>query len=364
VDRVSLKLPPRIAPASPLLARVIGDASYLRAILGSVSVLLPMVGIWLAIMAVRNVHGAALPPAFELSVALAVVGVFDALAGLVAVAVFMGGVLLLGGLSSAAAARTLLGLASLWFAAPLIAGAMRPLRRAPTVTLAEHWDRLADIVIASLVGAWAVQKILEGLPGLSGLELPIADHAGAAALVVLAALAVRMMVETLAAHWYPQRLSRVQPAELPGSGRRQYLAAKALTLAIFLFAAVPYVGLCWQLYVGATLFILPQLLDLWQDIFPNSPRLHIVLPHGIVKIVSMLFIGAFFASLVLAHGPPGQELIRESFVLLSLPGFALSLLNLAGRDGPDRELHWRDQFLGSIVLVIGVLFVLEVIKIG
>ena len=78
----------------------------------------------------------------------------------------------------------------------------------------------------------------------------------------------------------------------------------------------------------------------------------------------MLFVGAFLASLVLAHGPHGQELIRESFVLLSLPGFVLSLLNLAGREGPDRELHWRDQFLGSIVLVIGVLFVLEVIKIG
>jgi hypothetical protein len=363
VDRVSLKVPERIAPVSPLLARVINDAGYLRAILGSASALLLIVGVWLGIVAVRNVHGEALPPEFSLAMALAVLGVFDALAGLIAVAVFGGGVVLLGGLSSADAVRTLLGLASLWFAAPLIAGAARPLRRAPTVTLAEHWDRLADIVIASLVGAWAVQKILQGLPGLSGLELPIADQANTAALVVLAALAVRMMIETLAAHWYPMRLSQVQPAELPGSRVSQYLAAKALTLTIFLFAAVSYVGFCWQLYVGAILFILPQVLELWEDRFPNSPKLHIILPRGIVQIVALLVVGAFVGNLILSNVRHSQELIRESFVLLSLPGFALSLLELAGREGPDRELHWRDQIMGTIVLVTGVLLVLGLIRI-
>ena len=117
VDRASRRVPARVAPRSPLLAR-----------------------------------------SFRVTVALAMLGVFDALAGLIGVLVFAGGVVIMGGLSSADAVRTLLGLATLWFAAPLIAGTIRPLRRPATMTPREHWDRTTDIVIASLVGAWAVQK--------------------------------------------------------------------------------------------------------------------------------------------------------------------------------------------------------------
>src|SRR5262249_59583638 len=77
VDRASLSVPARLAPQSPTLARVLNDGGYLRAILGSVAVLMPLVALALGILATRDVHGQALPPSFGVMVALAVIGVFD-----------------------------------------------------------------------------------------------------------------------------------------------------------------------------------------------------------------------------------------------------------------------------------------------
>ena len=363
VDRLSLVVPPRASPRSPLLARVLNDAGYLRAMMGSAYLVVPFLGAVLAVAAVSSVDGAALPPAVGLATALAVLGVFDALAGVIAVAVFVTGVVLLGGVDSADSARTLLGLATLWFAAPLIAGTARPLRRPPTMTRQEHWDRTADVVIASLVGAWAVKLIVEGLPGLARLDLPLADSAGAIALIVLAALAVRMVIETVAAHWYPLRLSQVQPADMQDPSNAQRLAAHVLVLGVFVFVAISYLGSCWQLYVGGALFIAPKVLHLVADRLPNSPRLHAVTPHGIVAIVLMLFVGAVVGAIVLGYFSSGQEAIRNSFVLLSLPGLALALLDLFGREGPERELPFRHQLLGIPLVAIGVLLALGVVTI-
>ena len=354
-------MPARLAPRSPLLARVLNDAGYLRAMFGSASTVVPILGVVLGILAVRNVQGEALPPHFGLTVGLAVLGVFDALAGLIGVLVFVGGVVLSGGLSSTDAARTLLGLSTLWFAAPLIAGTARPLRRPPTMTMREHWDRTADIVIASLVGAWAVQKVLLGLPGLSGLDLPIAKQANPAALIVLGALVVRMGIETVAAHWYPLRLSQVQPATLSNPSRAQRVAAYMLILVIFLFASIAYLGSCWQLYVGGAVFIFPSFLELVEDRLPNSSRIFAVVPQGIVKIVLLLFVGALLGALVLDNSNSGREAIRDSFLLLSLPGFAVAMLERFGREGPERELRWHHELLGIPILVFGVLLALSVI---
>ena len=331
--------------------------------LGSGSALLPVLGAVLVMLALYNVKGEALPPHIALALALAVLGVFDALAGLAGVLVFVAGTVLLGGVTSADEALTLLGVATLWFAAPLIAGTARPLRRSPTMTPHEHWERSADVVIASLIGAWAVQTMVGGLPGLAGLELPIADKADMIALVVLGALMVRMAIETVVAHLYPVRISCVWPAELVEPGNGQRLAANVLVTSMFVFVAVSFLGPCWQLYLGGALFLLPNVLGLYAEILPNSRTIHAVLPSGIVEVVLMLVVGAITGAIVISYLGTGPDAVRNSFVLLSLPGLALALLGLVGREGSERELKWRHELLGIPLIVLGVFLVLGVIAI-
>jgi hypothetical protein len=361
IDALSLALPVRLVRRSPLLARLLVDGSYLRAMLGSLAIVFTAAGLGLGILAVQSSGGRALPPSTTLTIAVAVLGVVDAMAGLVAVMTFVIGTAVLGGIDSAAAVRTLLGLCALWAVVPVVAGAARPLRRPWAITLEERWDRAADFIIASLIGAWAVQKIVTGLPGLAGYALPIAAKADVVALVVLIALLVRIAAESIAATFYPQRLGVVQPASMPRSGARQRMVATILRSAVFVFVAAAVVGPSWQLVVGGALFLVPQMLSIHEHRFHNIPSLYRVLPRGLLKIVVMLLVARWFGSLVLGTIHDHRDALADAFVLLAIPGAVLSLLDLFGREGNTSPLRWRHRFAGTAVLLVGVLLVFGVL---
>ena len=358
VDAVGVALPKRLAPRSPLAARALEDAAYLRAIFGSVSLLMPVIGLALGIAAVDDTGGEALPPIAALTIAIAVIGVLDAAAGLLAVGTFTIGVLVLGGVDSNADVRTLVGLSALWFAVPIVAGAARPLRRLPASGLGETYDRGADFVIASLIGAWVVYEIVGALPGLAGLDLPIADHAAAAAVAVLVALVARMGLEELAAHLYPKRLAIAEADELPEPGMLQRLGAVVLRGALFAFFATIVVGPVWQLWIGTALFVVPQLVAVFEEHLPSSSALARALPRGLLELVLMLLVVTVIGTLVLDSSDSSATALANAFVILAIPGFALSMLGLFGGEAPDRTLSWTARLAGIAVLAFGILLVL------
>jgi hypothetical protein len=359
LDAIGATLPARLARRSPLVARVAADGTYLRAILGSASLLGLLAGLVLGVAALQDTGGDALPPAAALTIAIAVLGVLDATAGLLAVLIFTSGVVLLGGVDSGADLRVTLSLGALWFVVPVLAGATRPLRRPPTRSLAESWDRAADFVIGSLVGAWTVHQIILALPGMAGVRLPIAAHADTAAYCVLAALVVRLAAETIAAHLYPRRLDVSEPAIAAELGVFQRLAASALRTAMFVFFAYIVTGTGWQLWVGAALFFAPQVLFVYRERLPNSPTLFRTRPRGLLRVVVMLFLASALAALLLRTMDEHDEtFLADSFVVLALPGFLIALLPIFGREGPEPSLGWGKRIAGIAILVAGILLAL------
>ncbi|MEA2222777.1 MAG: hypothetical protein QOH83_1153, partial [Solirubrobacteraceae bacterium] len=358
LDALSSMLPVGLASRSSMLARVTADGVYARSMLGAASIVWPLTGLILGVLAVSDVGGEALPPATALTIAIAMLGVLDATAGLVAVLTFAVGVTALGGLDSNSALRTLLGLCSLWFVVPVMAGAARPLRRLPASNRKEAWDRAADLVIASLVGAWAVQQIVSALPTLAGKDdLPIAAHADAAALWVLLALAIRIGAETLAAYLYPRRLARVQPRDLPPPRRLQRLAAAVGRAAVFAFVATVVVGSSWQLWVGAALFVVPEILSVYRDRLPQFAWLSRVRPRGLAEVVVVLLVTTGIGALLLSSDYDPRTIVPDGFVILSVPGFILSMLGLFTPDD-ERPLGWRHRLAGVPLLALAVAVVL------
>jgi hypothetical protein len=359
LDALGVTLPARLSRRSPLLARVAADGTYLRAILGSASLLALVAGLALGVAALQDTGGDALPPVAALTIAIAVLGVLDAAAGLVAVLTFTIGVLVLGGVHSSADLRLVLSLDALWFTVPVLAGAARPLRRPPTRSLGQSWDRAADFVIASLIGAWAVNKIILALPGVAGRQLAIAEHADTAAYCVLAALVVRLAAETIAAHLYPRRLDNSEAGDVPQPGELQRMGASVLRTALFVFFAYIVVGRGWQLWAVAALFIIPQILAVYEERFPSSPALSGVLPRGLLELVLMLFVATAVGVLLLdTMDEHSKTFLADSFVILALPGFLLSLLSLFGRGGDEAPMGWGKRIAGLGVLIIGILVVL------
>lgn len=353
VDAWSLSVPVWLATRSPLTARILADGSYLRAIFSTAWVLLVMAGGYLGLVAAHQTNGVPIAPSVALTTALLVIAIFDATAGAAGVLGFLVGMVIWRGndLSAVTTIRSFLGLAALWFAIPLIAAATRPFRRSTDRGSQYAWDRVADTVIGTLTAGWAVQKTIGGMPGLSGLDLPIADKAGTIAIIAMAAVVARVLVEEFAAWRYPLRLTAVQKGKMPFAGSRQRIFATGLRTVLFVFLSIAFIGNCWQLWVGAVLFLVPQLLSIYERKFPNSERLHGLLPSGIFKTLLMLIIGSFFAKLVFSILTNPDSMLRNGFILMTIPGLILSALGLFGHDGPDPTWTWPKQFLGVGILV-------------
>lgn len=363
VDRLSKDLPARINRFSPVLAATYADGDYLRATFGSASILAPVFGVVAALVALADVDGHALPPSLGLMAVLILIGVFDSAAGLAATAVFSIGVVLGGGIESTDSVRTLMGLGVVWFAIPLLARSARPLRALWPRTQESRWDRAADFVIASLTGAWATGKMIKALPGLSGFELPIVEHASTLAYVVLGGLAARLLFETVTEHWYPKRLGFVAAGKPPPPNKVQRVASVLTQTALLGFIASAFVGGTWQLYAGLALFAIPLLLIVFQERLPNSRVMYRWLPTNVVKVLIMLIIGTLWALVVFGAIENATDLIAYSFLLLAVPGAIFLVLRAFGREGTGWTKTWPLRFAGVAVVVTTVLLATGTIKI-
>ncbi|MGV1005016.1 MAG: hypothetical protein ACOYEV_09675 [Candidatus Nanopelagicales bacterium] len=359
LNRASRLWPPRTAPVSPLLGRILADGTALRAIIGTLWYLVPLFAVLLAGLAAGANAGSSLPPPFVLLVAIMVLGIMDSCAGLTAFVVYALAVAVMGGLATLSSVRILLSVATLWIAVPLIAGAARPLRRDPWSTREERFDRITDYVVATFVSAWAASWLVGTWNGLSGLTLPVAEQTLAVAFVAAAGILLRLGLESVAALYYPQRLGGVSPVSMPEPGTAQRVASVVLRAVLFLFMAVVFVGNSWQLWVGGLLFVVPLLLVAYADRLPSFPQLHLYLPTGIARVVLMLFAGAIAVALVTALLVQPQYQIKYGFVLLSLPGVVLALWEILGREGKPPELTWTRRYVDVALLVIGIWLVLS-----
>lgn len=331
------------APKSPLLERVVGDGSTWRALFGSASLLLTATGAVLGVLASIDIGGEATPPALALMTALMIVGTMDALAGSVGFLVIAGSVIASGGVENAWDVRTLLGLAAAFVGPGLVAKAFRPLRRPPSTTLADWWERLADLAIAPLMGGLVAQGIVWGLNGMAGVYLPITDYTNRLALWVTAALAVQVLAEEAAARWFPARIIAVTPEDYPDPSTLRQAISVLISAATYVFVVIAFLGNTWQLWAAVALYSGPVLLGFIADRFPNSPVLWRVLPQGTPYMVVLLWMGATLAVWVEQWLGATPDYARTSFVVLAGFPALLALLALVGREPAEGEMRWNER---------------------
>ncbi len=355
VDRLGVRAPKWLYPVSPLAARVVADGSTLRAIAGSGSLVAPVVGALLGVVAAANSGGHAVAPTVGIVIAIALLGIVDAFSGFVATVVFALAVTAAGGLHSADSVRSLLGLGSIWMAAPLIAGGARSFRRHPATNAIERWQAIGEVVMGSLLSTWSIHAVVSSLPALSGLDMPIARRADLVASVVLVGLVCRYSIERGAMRLFPERLALVTFEPKGWPSKRQQLISALVKGALFVFVILPYVGLRWQLWAIATLTMGPSLFGVFKHGFPNSARLHRVMPRGVPNTLLMMTVGAAIASALAARIADPTRLLVTSVVVLALPGFALSILGLFGRDGASPQGGWATQVVGAWVAFVAIL---------
>lgn len=352
---------------SPLLARIVGDAAPLRAFTGIFSFVLPLASLVLGILAATSVGGVAEPAAVALMLPLMIIGIFDGLAGIVGALSFAVVVAISGGLVNASSVRSVIGVGLVIAGPGIIASSFRDIRRKRALGSAAAWERLTDLVVVPLIGAWTTIAIVSALPSLGGAAFPIADQARLFGLVALIALVAKVLLEEAAARWVPARMRALTPAEPAEPGTAQQVISALVRTGVFLFVAAAFVGNVWQLWVAAALFLLPGILALIAHVFPNSPRLWQILPEGVPLFTTMLVIGLVVTSIVKSIRGDSPDFAQMTFLWMAVPGFLLAVLGLAAREPREGDVRWymRPSMTavyrigGVVVLVIAVALALR-----
>jgi len=350
-----------LARSSRLVSRVVSDGVYLRSLLGVFGYLPLVAAAVLGLLVAQDSGNTALIPVFSLLLAIVVLGVFDALAGLVAVLVYAAVLAIGGDVNNADVVRGLLGLAVLWFGVPVVAALARPFQRESYGDDAT-WRRLSDVAVLAFVGAWGAGSMFGALPGLFGVTYASADRTLTVQLSVLVALVGRYLLEQMAAHLTAQRLSSLSPSALDAATPERNVAVSIAQTVLFVFVAVVFVGNNWALWLGAALYITPKLATLVSPRFPKSRSLGVWLPSGVIRSVLLLVVAVFWARWLDSAIDDASTMLKVGFVLLTLPGLVVTALSWFASRTPHRDSTALTKVGGVALVIFGALVVFGVVS--
>ncbi len=171
----------------------------------------------------------------------------------------------------------------------------------------------------------------------------------------LVVLVVRYGLERAAVRHYPERLAVATFVPNGKPGWQQQIGSTLAKASMFVFVIVPYIGMRWQLWLVVALSVGPSLAGIAKDGFPNSTLLYRLAPRGVPNTLVMMIVGAALGSLVAARVDDPTDLLVTSFVILSIPGFALAVVGLFAREGIDPATGWAMRIAGVWVVTVTVL---------
>lgn len=356
IDAAFVRWATRCSRYSPLTARIIDDASYLRALTGIGGLLFPVAGMILGILGALDIDQRVAVPSAALVLMFVLVGTFDSLAGALFVTTFGSTLIIGGGLETFEAVRGFLGIAVFAFGIPLVAAATRPFRRSSRDER-DLWTLTVDAVLLSIFGAWAAGTMYSTIPALVGREIELTADVDSVHIVVLLALIVRWVLENTALSLTPQRLRLVEVQDLDGPPLLQRMIATTVRTVIFTIVAGSFIGNNWALWVGTLLFIAPKIVGEFSSNWPNVPTLHRFVPRNLLRVVFVLFVALWWGAFINSQFEDSPDMLLYAFVLMGVPSHVLGVLDWFGREGGEWPSTYVSRFLGVVTLIVGFLLV-------
>jgi len=335
---------------SPALGRIVDDASYLRALTGVFYLLLPLAGVVLGCLAANDTGYRAVMPQLWILVAVMVVGTLDATSGLVASVVYGISLVLGGGYESTDSIRGFLSIVAPMFLVGLVASAMRPYRRVSED--GATWQRTIDFVLIPLMGAWAAGAMYTAIPHLSGYDVAWSDRRGTFELAALLILVARYALENAGRLAVPARLAFIENESLPDPDETQKILSRVVRTGLFAFIAVVFIEMNAWLVAGTLMFLVPRLVEKYEDRFPDLSRAYRFVPRQLTRIVVMMFVSMWWGSAVM--GSLSSNEIQWAFILMGIPGLVLGVVDMFVRSGNPWPSTWYSKAGGVLVLCVGL----------
>ncbi len=348
-DRLSVQFPFTLSSYSPLLGNVAGDATYLRAMVGPVSLLLPVVGVSLGVAASINVDQTLAVPSASLFIAILVLGIFDGFAGMLALAMVFFGAAFAGNLSWLETPITLLVVGSLWFGLSQVVRKVRTFTRPSPHGLHQWWARLGDLIIGPALGGYLASAITEVLPTTVNSGEAVSQQSLKVGLIAAGCILARYGFEFVVSHFFPHDLVVVHASTTPEQKHNFQIAAHLIEVVLILLLFCVFLGPIWLAVPMLVFFALD--LVIVELIPPKSlpDWAYRLVPRNVGKILFISLIVVFLESLIAIYVE--SELLRIGYLLVGITiiGVAHTWLGAAnGKDFPDNSL----RKVGGVVLAL------------
>jgi hypothetical protein len=358
-DKFSIATVIKTAKFSPLFSKIAVDGAYLRAAFGSLGLLPTVAAAAISVMTVAMNEGEILTPQWQWFIVLAVIGIFDAFAGLVGTVIFVAGTVVMhGGVSSMDDVRLLLGVIIVGYGPALLANAFRAFRKEPEEGEEYWWERLVDLVVLPFIGGWVTATMISILPALAGTTMAVANHVNDFAIAIAIAITLRVVFEEFVGRWFPARLDTLHPTDVDDPKPYQKWISVSFRLGVFVFVTAALMGNVWQVWVGSALFILPTIIGFYSHKFRNFPWIWRIMPSGIPGLAFALIVASVTTSIVNSWFGSTPDLALWSFALLPIPMLGIAILAMIGREGNEGEIRWIRRPGFKWVYRIGGIFML------
>jgi hypothetical protein len=135
----------------------------------------------------------------------------------------------------------------------------------------------------------------------------------------MGAVALRITLESIAAHHYPDRMTAVAHHGDLESGTVQVGLSLLVQISLFVFIAWPSMHGSWYLGAGTALFFTPLVPWLFADRIPKSAFVTRWAPSGLLKWTWVILGGVGISAVIrhLVHDP--HAAIGYGFIFLSVP---------------------------------------------
>jgi len=352
IDRVSAQAPLKVGTVSPMMASAISDGSYLRAMFGSLSAVLPLFGVLFGIFNVIESHGYPVPGNYVTFAVLMVLGALDGWSGLAATATILIGAIASGHIFSLSMAVSFSLTAALLFGTAIIVKGVRPLIRDSFDGFQDRWKRAGDMVVGPLFGGFLATQLIGASASAAGLDLPITKHALFIGVTVGLALFARYAISTVAIIHFPRRLSEVSPDHKPSQATWASIASQILRQVFTALLLHAFLGWSWVLLmlIGLQMaqgFVAPKISG-------QLPKvLYRLVPRGVANILVMATIGTLGGRLMGQITTDGFWQIAGLLLLLGVVGLLYAMVSAL--EGEDFPVTWTTRIAGVGVVVITAL---------
>jgi len=356
---------------SPFISKTFNDGSYLRSGAGSLWGLLPISSILFSLWALFTSVGPVGEPGSAGLTGVMVLGVFDIFSGLIGISIIILGYLIVEASSNDIGAladiRFGFGLFSLACGPAILATSIRTIRKPAARKRIDWWDRIVDLTVGTFIAGWVTLILIAVLTQYASIGLKFESVDNKVAISIALAFVGRVVLEEIVARNFTGRLNRLNPTAVPDQDSGMKWIAIVIRALVTVFLSVAFIGNCWQLWVGVSLFSLPSIINEFQDRFPSKPKINRYIPQQTptLTIVEICIIGIL--GILLATIGAGPSMIRTGFMLFAIPPIMLAITNAIGRETASGHGTWYldPQFtrwyrVGGFVVLLVLVYLSEV----